>query len=65
MPVVCAALKIRGVLDDMTTKGIETIFLCSVDNLLVRVADPLFIGYFLSQVCRPPECASCVVCRRC
>lgn len=39
------ALKESGALDHMKTKGIDTIFYMQVDNVLVTVADPVFIGY--------------------
>jgi len=47
---VDTALETEGVLEHMRQHSIETVFLYSVDNLLVRVADPLFIGYFLDKV---------------
>lgn len=39
----------EGVLDDMKSKGVEWIFVGSVDNPLVKMADPLFIGYAASH----------------
>lgn len=35
----------NGVLDDLKNNGIEWIFVGSVDNPLVRMADPLFVGF--------------------
>ena len=39
-----AALEKSGCLDDMRSRGIEEIFYFQVDNPLVQVADPLFVG---------------------
>lgn len=35
----------EGVLEDMKEQGVEWIFVGGVDNPLVKMADPLFIGY--------------------
>ena len=40
-----SALKESGALDDMKKKGIEHIFYIQVDNCLVKMLDPVFIGY--------------------
>lgn len=42
---VFEAMFINGVLDDMKKKGVEWIFICGVDNPLVNMVDPLFIGF--------------------
>ena len=43
------ALKQRGMFDDMDRRGINTLFYFQVDNPLVEIADPLFIGLHLSK----------------
>nr|WDW19220.1 UDP-N-acetylglucosamine pyrophosphorylase [Holotrichia parallela] len=39
------ALQKSGVLDDMVKRGIKCVHAHSVDNILIKVADPVFIGY--------------------
>jgi UDP-N-acetylglucosamine/UDP-N-acetylgalactosamine diphosphorylase len=39
------ALLRSGALDDMADRGIDTLFYYQVDNPLVRIADPAFIGF--------------------
>jgi len=46
---VYAALRNSGVLANMTERKIEYLHVYCVDNCLVRVADPVFIGYCLSK----------------
>ncbi len=41
------ALARSGALDDMDRRGVDIIFYCQVDNPLVRLCDPVFIGYHL------------------
>lgn len=43
------ALKESGALEDMKSKGVEWLFIYGIDNALVRVADPLFIGFTISS----------------
>lgn len=42
------ALQKSGALDDMRRRGIEEIFYFQVDNVLLKMCDPLFIGYHVA-----------------
>lgn len=44
---IYAALKVSGALADMKKRGIVHVHVHSVDNILIKVADPVFIGYCL------------------
>ncbi|XP_024030125.1 UDP-N-acetylglucosamine diphosphorylase 1 [Morus notabilis] len=44
---VYAALKSSKLLEDMSMRGIKYVDCYGVDNALVRVADPTFLGYFI------------------
>jgi len=46
---VLAALRDRGILADMTARGLEHIFYFQVDNSLVEIADPVFVGLHSSR----------------
>lgn len=39
------ALEVNGVLDDFKKRGVLYLHCHSVDNILVKVADPVFVGY--------------------
>ncbi len=46
---ILSAMKEKGVLDDMKKRGLETLFYFQVDNPLVEIADPAFIGLHRQQ----------------
>lgn len=52
------ALKTQGILDDISKRGVEHLHAHSVDNILIKVADPTFIGYCKSK---NADCAAKVV----
>jgi len=43
------ALKNKGILDDLETKDVEFLHVYCVDNVLVKVADPVFMGYCIKR----------------
>ena len=46
---VFEAVAARGVLQDMKKRGIEWIFVAAIDNVLVKVADPLLLGFAIKN----------------
>ncbi|CBI27203.3 hypothetical protein VitviT2T_000117 [Vitis vinifera] len=46
---VYSALKSSRLLEDMATRGVKYLDCYGVDNALVRVADPTFLGYFIDK----------------
>ncbi|KAJ8986220.1 hypothetical protein NQ317_009926 [Molorchus minor] len=43
------ALEKSGVLEDMRRRGIKYVHVHSVDNILTKVADPIFVGYCIKK----------------
>lgn len=44
-----SALKRSGALDDMRRRGIDLIFYFQVDNVLLKMCDPVFLGFHLKR----------------
>ena len=49
-----------GILDHMESRGVQYVQLYCVDNILVKIGDPLFTGYCIEM---KAECANKVVCK--
>ena len=54
------ALNQDGILDHMESRGVQYVQLYCVDNILVKIGDPLFTGYCIEM---QAECANKVVCK--
>ena len=56
-----SALLSSGALDDMERRGIDTVFYYQVDNPLIRIADPAYLGFHFEAEAE----MSCKVIRKC
>jgi UDP-N-acetylglucosamine/UDP-N-acetylgalactosamine diphosphorylase len=43
------ALREKGVLSNMKERGIEHIFYHQIDNVLIKIIDPVYLGYHISE----------------
>lgn len=55
---VFRALMEQGMVSDMKSRGVTALFMCSIDNLLAKVGDPVFVG--LSEVTKTEVAIKCV-----
>ena len=42
-------MRLAGVVADMTRRGVECVHVHAVDNILTKVADPVFVGFCLEK----------------
>lgn len=43
------SMKQSGILQDMQNKGIEWVYICSVDNILLKMVEPILLGLTIEQ----------------
>ena len=43
------SMKKNGILEDMKQKGIEWVYICSVDNILLQMVEPILLGLTIEQ----------------
>ena len=43
------SMKESGILKDMQNKGIEWVYICSVDNILLKMVEPILLGLTIEQ----------------
>jgi UDP-N-acetylglucosamine/UDP-N-acetylgalactosamine diphosphorylase len=46
---VLKAMQVNGILEDMRKRGLSTLFYFQVDNPLVEIADPVFLGVHITE----------------
>lgn len=46
---IYSSMKEKGVLEDMKQKNIEWIYICSVDNVLLQMVEPMLLGLTIKQ----------------
>lgn len=52
------ALVEEGMISDMKSRGVTTLYACSVDNVLAKVGDPLMLGY--CEACKSEVGLKCI-----
>lgn len=46
---IYSSMKKEGILEDMEQKGIEWVYICSVDNILLKMVEPILLGLTIKQ----------------